>query len=162
MGYQAQRNTALAVVGVFGAFGFWIGESGSPPWAMVPVGSSVIGFMAVAFVSPGKLWLKTLSGLASLALYAVVFYFGSLSFSHAFNECVDRGEEVRLQLSKYFQEKNQYPDRLNQLEGFALCGCITHPTILHYERTKDGYVLSFKDWLVEHTATDSEPFMVHK
>jgi len=75
---------------------------------------------------------------------------------------VDRGEEVRVQLSDYYQEENQYPERLSQLEGRILCVRIIRDTVLEYERAKGGYVLSFKDWLLEHTATESVPFMAQK
>lgn len=157
-----RRNVALAVVALFGTLGFWLGEGGSPPWAALPVGGGVFGCLAVALIVPGKPWCKALGGVAFLALYAIAFFFGSLSFSRAFNECVDRGEEVRVQLSDYYQEENQYPERLSQLEGRILCERIIRDTVLEYERAKGGYVLSFKDSLLEHTATESLPFMAQK
>ena len=149
----------LAVL--LGAIGFWLGEGAFPPLAEVPIIAGVIGCLLVVFMVPGKPLFKMLYGVMSLALYFVAFVCGSLSFNRAFNECVKRGEEVRMQLSEYHYKKNQYPEDLNQLER-ELCGRITRPTVLEYERTKAGYVLSFKDWLVEHTATETEPFMAHK
>ena len=157
-----KSKIAFALAGLFGALGFWFGEGTSPPWAVLPVVGSIIGCFAIAFVTPGKLWFKSLAGAGSLVLYVTALFVGSLSFDHAFNECVERGEEVRTQLSEYHQNKNQYPERLGQLEGFKLCVRIIRPTLLEYDKTKYGYVLSFKDWLVEHTATESVPFMAHK
>lgn len=162
MRYHMKRNVAIILVGLFVAVGFWFGEGALQPWAALPTTVGVIGCLVVVFIIPGKLWLKTLIGVASLVLYVVGYIVGSISFSHAYNECVERGEEVRVQLSEYHQKKDQYPERLDQLEGFGLCGRITRPNVLQYERTEGGYVLSFKDWLVEHTATESEPFMAHK
>jgi hypothetical protein len=157
-----KRNLTIILIGLFGAIGFWFGEGMLQPWAVLPITVGVIGCLVVAFMIPGKPWLKTVIGVASLVLYVVGFFVGSISFSHAYNECVKRGEEVRVQLSEYHQKKGQYPERLNQFEGFGLCGRLIRPTVLQYERTSGGYVLSFKDWLVEHTATESEPFMAHK
>ncbi len=157
-----KRYFAIILVGLFGAVGFWFGEGALQPWAVLPTTVGIVGCLIVAFIIPGRIWLKTLIGAASVALYAVGFTVGSISFSHAYNECVERGEEVRVQLSEYHEKKGRYPDYLNQLEGFGLCERIIRPTVLQYERTSGGYVLSFKDWLVEHTATESEPFMAHK
>jgi hypothetical protein len=92
----------------------------------------------------------------------VSFFAGANSFDRAYSECVKRCEEVRVQLTEYRQNNNRYPDRLSELEGFKLCGRISRPTMLDYARTDGGYVLSFRDWLVEHRATESEPFMAHK
>jgi hypothetical protein len=155
-------KVALITAGLFGAFGYWLGEGSLHTWGELPVVGGGIGCLVVAALVPGRPWLKAFGGVASLALYAVAFYIGSLSFSRAFNECVERGEEVRVQLTEYRNRHNQYPGHLGQLEGFALCERITRPTILDYKKTKDGYELSFGDWLVEHKATESGPFMGHK
>jgi hypothetical protein len=144
------------------AFGFWLGEGGALPWTLVPVVSAFVAAFAVAVVVPGKLWVKSVGGVGVFALCAGAFFLGRHSFSSAFGECVEKGEEVRAQLSEYHKKENQFPERLGQLEGFKLCGRILRPTLLEYERTKNGYVLSFKDWLVEHKATESESFMAHK
>ena len=157
-----RRNVAFGLAVVVVIFGFWLGEGGSPPWAMVPVVGSFVAAFAVAVVAPGKLWVKSVGGIGVLALYAAALFLGWLSFTSAFGECVEKGEEVRSLLSQYQKKEGRYPERLNQLEGFRLCGRILRPTVLEYEKTNDGYVLSFKDWLVEHKATESEPFMAHK
>ena len=157
-----RRNAAFGLALLLALFGFWLGEGGSPLWAVAPIVSAFVAAVAVAVVVPGKLWVKSVGGIASFAVYATALFSGWLSFTHAFGECVERGDEVRVQLSEYYKKKNHYPERLRQLEGFSLCSRITRPTILEYERTKSGYVLSFKDWLVEHTATESEPFIAHK
>jgi hypothetical protein len=124
--------------------------------------STLVAALVFAAFVPGKLWVKSVGGIVLLVFYAVALFSGWLSFTLAYGECVKRGEEVRVQLSKYYKEKSQFPERLSQLEGFGLCRRIIRPTVLEYERTKDGYVLSFKDWLVEHRATESMPFMAHK
>jgi hypothetical protein len=157
-----KRNIALGLAAVVVIFGFWLGEGGSPPWAAVPVVSAFVGAFAVAVAIPGKLWLKSVGGVGAFALYAVALFLGWLSFTSAFGECVEKGEEARAQLSEYHKKEGQFPERLGQLKGFKLCGRILRPTLLEYEKTGDGYVLSFRDWLVEHKATESEAFMAHK
>lgn len=157
-----RNNVALALAGLCCVFGFWLGEGASPPWVTLPVASGVSGCLAVGLIVTGKAWFKTLAAVGALAVYAMAFSLGWLSFNHAYDECVERGEEVRVQLSEYHQKRNEYPERLDQLEGFDLCARIVRPTVLEYGRTNGGYVLSFKDWLIEHTATEAAPFMAHK
>lgn len=103
-----------------------------------------------------------LGGFALLAVYVVAYILGTLSFTRAFNECVTRGDEVRIQLSEYRQKNGQFPERLSQLDGDGLCRSVTRPTLLTYETTKDGYIMIFKDWLVTYQATESDPFHAHK
>lgn len=157
-----RRNFALGLTVVVVVFGFWLGEGGSPPWATVPIVGAFVAAFAVAVVVPGKLWVKSVGGFGVFALYAVALFLGWLSFTYAFGECVEKGEEVRALLSQYQKKEGQLPERLGQLKELRLCGRIIRPTVLEYKKTENGYVLSFKDWLVEHKATESEPFMAHK
>lgn len=114
----------------------------------MPVVSVFVAAFAVAVAAPGKLRVKSVGGVGAFALYAGALFLGWLSFTAAFGECVEKGEEVRVLLSQYQKKEGRYPERLSQLEGFRLCGRILRPTVLEYEKTKSGYVLSFKDWLV--------------
>lgn len=156
------RNITVGLSVVVVVFGLWLGEGGSPPWAVVPVASAFLVALAVAVAVPGKLWVKLVGGFGVFALYAAALFLGWLSFTHAFGECVEKGEEVRVQLSEYEKKNGQFPARLGQLKGVQMSGRIFRPTVLEYERTTNGYVLSFRDWLVEHRASESEPFMAHK
>ena len=157
-----RRNIAFGLAAVVVVFGFWLGEGGSPPWAVMPVVSVFVAAFAVAVVVPGRLWVKLVGGVGAFALYAGALFLGWLSFTSAFGECVEKGEEVRAQLADYHKGEGQFPERLGQLKEFKLCGRILRPTLLEYEKMGDGYVLSFRDWLVEHKATESYPFMAHK
>lgn len=162
-GFRVKRTITISLAGALAVIGFWVGEGGLAPGAALRVAAAgVIGGLAVALTAPGRPWLKAFSGITSLAFYAVSVFAGASSFERAYSECVKSGEEIRVQLREYRQENNRYPDRLSELAGLKLCGRISRPTILEYARTNGGYVLSFRDWLVEHTATESEPFMAHK
>jgi len=160
--HRVRKNTALGLAAFVAVLGFWLGEGGSPPWAVVPIVSTFVAALAIAAAVPGRLWAKVIAGVVSFALCAVALFLGWVSFTYAFDECVEKGEEVRAQLNEYQKKKGRFPERLGQLEGFRLCGRILRPTVLEYERRENGYVLSFEDWLVEHTATESKPFLASK
>jgi hypothetical protein len=156
------REVLLALIGFHGVLGFWIGEGGLQLWTTLPVAAGVIGCLLVAFISPGRWRRKGLTGSVSLIVYIAAVGVGSLSFERAFNECLAKGEEVRGRLGEYQRANGRYPERLAQLHGPTPCGRVLRPTILEYARTPDGYVLSFRDWLVEHSATGSTSFHAHK
>src|SRR5207247_7303076 len=122
----------------------------------------VLGCFAAGLIAPGTLWRRVLVGAAFLVLYAAAYFWGLQSFRRAFNECVERGEEVRSLLREHYQRKDQYPERLNELERSLPCGRIARPTVLEYKKTKGGYVLTFRDWLVEHSASESSAFLASK
>lgn len=157
-----RRKVAVALAGTSGAVGYWLGEGVGAGLDVVPLAIGLGASLAVGFTFPGKSWLRIFGGVVALVLYAVAFYAGSLSFSRAFNECVARGEEVRARLNEYEKKHGQYPERISQLEVAAPCSRIVRASILEYEKKNDAYVLSFKDWLVEHKATESESFMAQK
>lgn len=157
-----RRTVALTLAGLFCVFGYWLGEGVLPLWGELAVASGLLGGLVVAVVLPGKPGFKAIAGMALLGLYTLAIYLGTLSYNRAYNECLERGEEVRHQLGEYYEMHKQYPEHLSQLENFGLCKRLIRPTILKYKRTREGYMLSFGDWLVEHTATESEAFMAHK
>jgi len=157
-----RRIATLSFAGMLPALGFWLGERNSLLQSALPIVVGLFGSLTIVWIAPVKLRYKVLGGFALLGLYVVACIFGTQSFTRAFNECVTRGDEVRIQLSEYRQKNGQFPDRLSQLDGDGLCRSVTRPTLLTYETTKDGYILIFKDWLVTYQATESDPFHVHK
>jgi len=156
------RAVLLGLVLFVIVFAFWHGEGGSPPWEIEPISGALIAAFTVAAVTRGSYSVRAIGGLVSFVLYAIAFLLGGQSFGHAYNECVEKGEVVRTQLATYRSREGHFPDRLNQLDEFDLGGRILRATVLEYERTEMGYTLSFRDWLVEHRATESEPFAAHK
>lgn len=147
---------------LFAGVGFWGGESGLPIWAVMPLVSGFVGCVMAVLIMPGVFWKRALVGVGSLALFVVTFSFGAQSFVRAFGECVERGEEVRTLLKNFYENKNQYPESLSELKQPLPCGRITRPTILNYEKNKTGYLLTFKDWLIEFMATESNAFIAYK
>ena len=156
------KSIVVAITPLIIAFGFWLGEGGEPPWVFTHITSAIVSTAVVGVMIPGRLWIKSVSGVVFLVIYFGALYSGWYSFNLAFNECVEKGEEVRVQLNQFYAQHNQYPERLNQLPGLALCVRTIRPTILEYEKTSHGYALSFKDRFVEYTATETDSFMAHK
>ena len=151
--------TTLA--GIFIILGFWFGEGTSLLRSLLPAAVGLVGCLIIAFLAPVKTWLRVLGGVALLALYVAAFIAGAQSSSQAFNDCVERGDEVRTLLSEYREKNGQFPDRLSQLDDDGQCARITRPSILEYTKTKDGYFLTFGDF-VRHSATESEIFNANK
>jgi len=118
--------------------------------------------MVVVLTLPGRRTMKASAGAAMIGVYGLTLFCGLASFGHAFNECVERGEEVRILLSEYRRSHSVYPETLNQLRSPIICARISRPTLLTYERTTNGYTLSFHDWFVHHTASEDQSFLAHK
>ena len=57
-----RRNLALGSAVLLVAFAFWLGEGGSPPWAVTPLASAFIAALLVAVFMPGKRWVKSVGG----------------------------------------------------------------------------------------------------
>ena len=153
---------AVALALVLSGIGFWLGEAGGPPVAKLPIAVGIVGSVATALAVARRRVTKVSAGAAMIAVYAFAFFGGLASFGRAFNECVERGEEVRALLAEYHRSHGAYPKALDQLTSPIPCTRITRPTILTYELTANGYALGFRDWLVEHTASDNAPFLAHK
>ncbi len=156
------RNGAIALAITWVVFGLWLGEGATPIWQALPLAGGAIGGLVVALVLPGRVHVKVLAGIASLVVYAAAFSIGSQSFGRAFEECMAKGEGIRVLLSEYHDKKSTYPESLDQVLEESICDRMLRPTILKYQRTNGGYHLSFGDWFVEHTATEAEPFMARK
>lgn len=141
---------------------FWLGEGGISFLNPVPVFITLQGCVAATIFFPGSYLKKVLIGIGSLIIIAGSFALGTYSFNSAFNECIHKGENVRLQLKEYYFQNKHYPENLNQLSGILPGKRLIRPTILKYKRTQGGYELTFQDWLVEFKANQLEPFIAHK
>src|SRR5262249_29880722 len=75
----------------------------------------------------------------------LTFFCGLVWFGQVFNECIERGEEVRILLTEYHRSHSVYPETLDQLRSPLPCARISRPTLLTYEKTTNGYTLSFHD-----------------
>jgi hypothetical protein len=139
-----------------------MGEGGAFLIELLPVSITLVGCLIITVIFPGSLLKKVIVGVSSLVIIVSAYFAGAYSFNHAFNDCVRKGEIVRVQLAEYYTKNKHYPESLKQLGGSLPGKRIIRPTILDYKRTQDGYDLSFQDWLFVFKATQSDPFMAHK
>jgi hypothetical protein len=101
--------------------------------------------------------------LASAVLAALIFgagwILGYAELERAFSACVARGEAVRTALEEHRERDGRYPDSLGELTRFAMPGGrLLRPGLMLYERTEEGYALSFADTTVRLTATHERGF----
>jgi hypothetical protein len=149
---------AILLIGIT----FWMGEGGALLIDPLLITIALAGSFIITISFPGSLLKKVLVGIGVFAITVAAYFGGAYSFNSAYNECVVKGESVRVQLAEYYSKNKHYPENLKQLNSTLPGTRILRPTILNYKKTQDGYDLSFQDWLVEFKATQSEPFMAHK
>ena len=141
---------------------FWLGEAGKGIFQVVPYLIGLIGIVMIPLLISKKSKYRTLSGFAFIVLYAAAFYIGDLSFYQAYNSCIEEAEQIRKTLSEFKTKNGKYPVVLDDLKIQLPCSRCLRGSILEYESTVSNYKIWFKDWLVEHSATDKEPFLANK
>ena len=141
---------------------FWLGEGGRGLFQIFPYLIALIGLVAIPNLISERRKNRTLIGILFIIFYAAAFYMGNFSFCRAYNSCIEDAEQVRTYLSNYKTIKGKYPDVLEDLNVPLPCSRCLRGTILEYESTASAYKIWFKDWLVEHSATNKEPFFAHK
>lgn len=159
---KIKQIAAVFLIILFPVFAFWYGEAGKGLLQIAPYAVGAIGCYAIAACCSKKWVVKIFAGGAFISVYVFSFYLGGVSFNNAYNNCADEAEAVRSRLHEYYTQHGAYPQSLNQLKMQIPCQRYTRGSILDYTITESGYNLSFRDWLVEHIATESETFMAHK
>lgn len=147
---------------IFFVISFWLGESGKGLFQSSPYIIGLIGMVIVLFVVSKSWGYRIAFAFLFVAFYAVTFYLGNMSFSHTYNTCINDAEQIRTALSNYKIKNGSYPDDLKDLTIPLPCSRILRGSIIEYEKIGTSYKLSFRDWMVEHSATDKEPFVSHK
>ena len=144
----------------------WFGEDGSSIFPRV-WWAAVTGLLGVAAVwriaSASRYAVRSVAAIACGAVSIAAFLIGDREATHAYNYCVDHGEEIRSRLAAYRERKHTYPTRLDMaVEEERLCTRTLRGSILRYSATASMYKLEFGDYLVSFTATDQEPFTAVK
>lgn len=157
------RGLALFALGFIAAVaGLYFGEEGklSPIALAAPF---LFGAIA-AFVTKSSAWRRVGAALLTASLFGIGLYAGNDSFSHAYNSCIEQGEELRASLAQHFVQHGSFPSELAQLSPKTpRCDRVLRGSILKYELINGGgYRLSFSDLLVSHTANELEPFEANK
>lgn len=113
-------------------------------------------------VPPRSLLRGAITAVTAVGVLAVGWVAGGQSSQRAYDECMARGEEVRSALAEFRAHAGGYPRSLDEIPRRLPCRRVLRGSLLKYELTGSGYALSFGDWLVSHSATESEGFMAHK
>jgi len=141
---------------------FALGEAGKGIFQIIPYLIGLVGIIAIPYLSSKKWKYRTLFGFIFIVFYAAAFYMGDLSFYRAYNTCIEEAEQIRIALSDFKTKNGKFPAVLADLNMPLPCSRYLRGTILEYESTASNYQIWFKDWLVEHSATDKEPFLANK
>lgn len=157
-----KKVIAVILTIIFIFIEFWLGETGKRLFQISPYLVGLVGIVSIPYLISNNWKYRTLSGFTFFILFAVAFYMGDISFYRAYNSCVEKAEDIRTALSGFKNRNGYYPAVLNELNIPLPCSRCLRGTILEYESTGSNYKIWFKDWLVEHSATDKEPFLAHK
>lgn len=100
--------------------------------------------------------------ISSIVVIALI-WMNAADMTKSYNDSVSRGEELRSELSRFFDLHKAYPISLTELGMTNLPGTRWYgKTIILYKRESAGYTLSFGDKFVTWTATEKEAFMAKK
>lgn len=141
---------------------FWLEEAGKGIFQITPYCIGILGTVAIQYLVSKKWKYRISSGFSFLILFIAAFFIGDLSFYRAYNTCIEQAEQVRIALSEFKMKNGNYPLALDDLKISLPCSRCLQGTILEYESSGSEYKILFRDWLVEHSATDKEPFLAHK
>lgn len=144
--------------------GFWVGEGGHLLGSLEELLALAVFFGALgAWFGGPKRRNRFAMAFFAMIVFGAGEFAGLEAHSRAFNECVHDSERVRQALAEHRMKTGRYPVQLDELpSSVALCERPLRGSLLHYRRTTSGYEIWFSDWLVTHSATESEPFMGHK
>jgi hypothetical protein len=154
-------SISLFVLSAFA--GLWLGEHQTTMLSL----RDILVLLAIVIVTVGLLWpvgrVQAIAAVLGVALiFGVSWLAGSREASYAFNDCVQNGELARDALLNYRSKHGNFPPTLAELADPVPGKLLFPPHTLNYQRTADGYILSFSDWLVRHEATESSEFTANK
>ncbi|HEX8170199.1 MAG TPA: hypothetical protein VF824_06645 [Thermoanaerobaculia bacterium] len=146
---------ALAYAGAAFLFGLSLGQRGELGAVqhlftiVIPIAT-----IALALVSrQGRIEVLA-TGIVLLAGLTI----GQQQFARAWDDCLGRGETVRLALLQYQQLHGDYPARLEDLGAPPPCRCGFRTSILHYLGNERGFRLWMTNDITRVTATERTPF----
>jgi len=139
------------------------GERGSCPQLLLQgMAAAGVAMFAAFWLWPGRVAAKAALAITSAGTVCGALLLGTASFAAAFNECLATGDQVREKLAAHRTAKGYYPTSLNGIMVPEPCRRVVLPSLLNYRPTATGYILTFNDWLVAHTASESAPFQANK
>lgn len=156
-----RKFISAALLATTGVTGFWFGEGFYPlisSWVLLTL---IALPLATAALAPHRDSFHVRTTLLTAALLFIGAWFaGQTTAGRAFDECLTRGEEIRLALRHYRLEQGRFPQQLKDL-GVELPGQrLLHSTLLTYQPKEGDYRLSFANALVEYAANSRYPFLL--
>jgi hypothetical protein len=155
------RGPALVLVVILSLVaGFWFGgEAGRGISTAAIAALAVCVLLGDLLGSRARRWARLTTAVTAALIFGGGWILGSAELERAFAGCVTRGEAVRTELEVHRERHGRYPDSLDELTGFTIPGGrLLRPGLMVYERTADGYGLSFADATVRMTATHERGF----
>lgn len=156
-----RKFASAALLAATGLTGFWLGEGYLPlisSWVLL----ALIGLpLATAALAPHQdSFHVRITLLAAALLFIGAWFAGQTAAGRAFDDCLARGEEVRLALRNYRLEQGQFPQQLEDLTIDLPGQRLLHSTLLTYQPKEGDYRLSFANALVEYVANARYPFLL--
>jgi hypothetical protein len=160
---RARAAFAALALAVFGLIAYLGGVQGGGPGDFIPrlAAVALLG-PVVALALARRTRFRVLLAALLVTTGGAAMHAGSAERARAFNECVERGEEVRQALAAYRQANGRYPAALTDLGPPLPCQPALWRNLLDYAPTDRGYALSFGDALVTFSATESALFDARK
>jgi hypothetical protein len=156
-----RKFISAALLAVTGLTGFWFGEGFFPlisSWVLLAL---IALPLATAALAPHRDSFHVRTTLLAAALLFIGAWFaGQTIAGRAFDECLTRGEEVRLALRHYRLEQGRFPQKLDDLAMDLPGQRLLHPNLLTYRPKEGDYRLSFANSLVEYVANSRYPFLL--
>ncbi|APG28269.1 hypothetical protein A7E78_10680 [Syntrophotalea acetylenivorans] len=144
-----------------GLTGFWFGEGFLPLISSRVLLALIALPLATAALAPHRDSFHVRTTLLAAALLFIGAWFaGQTIAGRAFDECLNRGEEVRLALRNYRLEQGRFPQQLDNLAMDLPGQRLLHPPLLSYQPKEGDYRLSFANALVEYVANSRYPFLL--
>jgi hypothetical protein len=160
---KSRVAVAALALGAFGLAAYLGGVQGGGFGDFIPKLAAILllaPLMAIAVV--GRTGPRVAFAALLVMAGVAAMQAGGTERARAFNECVERGEEVRQALQEYRQATGRYPAALSDLGRPLPCQPALWASLLAYTPTAPGYTLSFRDSLVTFSATESAPFDARK
>ena len=136
----------------------WLGEEGGWSLNLYGLAGCLVLLVVIAYLVRGHLVFLLLSVLIFLG----AFFAGRSNYEHAFKQCMEHGESLRQDLAHYKHQHGHYPAELDEVHTAVPGELLLRPGLMYYQRTANGYELSFRDWLMSYSASESKPFEAHK
>lgn len=160
---KRQHNISILLPVVAAFCGLWLGEHQAGP---LPV-RDLLAAIAIAAIAASALWrvgrvVAVAAAIGVVLIFGTAWTVGAREARHAFNACVENGEQLRLALANHHAVHGRYPATLAELAVPVPGALRLPPQVLRYRSDASGYRLSFSDWLVQHEASESRPFEADK